>query len=91
MCYSQYLEKAPTCKFLDVESVRFHILECPFKIKIVPLISMSKSTREDWEDASIRHIFQVLCTSKYITSISKLETSMLDARPRHDKDSANIK
>ena len=60
-------------------------------LKIVPFISMCKSTGEDWEDASIRHIFQVLCTSKYITSISKLDNSMPDARPRHDKDSANIK
>ena len=38
-------------------------LECPFEIKIVPVISMCKSTGEDWDDASIRHIFQVLCTS----------------------------
>ena len=67
------------------------ILKCPHKIKVLPLISKSKSTGKDWEDASIRHIFQVLCTSMYITSMSRLENSMPDARPRHDKDSANIK
>ena len=41
-------------------------LECPFKIKIMPLISMCKSTKEDWEDASIRNRSIVYIKVHYI-------------------------
>ena len=89
MWYSQYLEKEPACKFLDVESSYYCFHTWEYLKAFMPLISKCKSTGKDWEDAKT-HIFQVLCASMYIT-MSKLENSMPDARPRHDKDSANIK